>query len=95
MDFAFGPAHLVDSVIDDLDGMELVEGDGCGGQAVGNALDEGRGLMSMHTPQQWHWGRRRASVRYRQRAKNVDSSRQSLPSVAKHDAGLVDIDKTR
>jgi hypothetical protein len=36
------PAHLIDSVVDDLDGMELVEGDGGVGQVLGDALDEGR-----------------------------------------------------
>jgi hypothetical protein len=35
-------SYLIDGIVDDLDGMELVEGDGCIGQAVGSALDEGR-----------------------------------------------------
>ncbi len=34
--------HLIDGIVDDLDGVELVEGDGSVGQAVGGALDEGR-----------------------------------------------------
>jgi hypothetical protein len=38
----FGAAHLVDGVVDDLDGVELVEGDGGDGQALGDAFDEGR-----------------------------------------------------
>src|SRR5208283_5423854 len=38
----FGTAHLVDRVVDDLDGMELIESDFCLGQAFAHAFDEGR-----------------------------------------------------
>src|SRR5271165_5633946 len=38
----FGTAHLVDRVVDDLDGMELVESDFCIGQAFAHTFDEGR-----------------------------------------------------
>jgi hypothetical protein len=37
-----GPPHLIDGVVDDLDGMELVEGDGGTWQVLGGTLDEGR-----------------------------------------------------
>ena len=40
--FLLGAAHLLDRVIDDLDGMELVEGDGGIRQVLGDTLDEGR-----------------------------------------------------
>jgi hypothetical protein len=36
----FGSAHLLDRLGEDLDGMELVEGDGGLGRVVGDALDE-------------------------------------------------------
>src|SRR5471032_2792042 len=38
----FAAADLIDRVVDDLDGMELVEGDSGIGQVFGNPLDEGR-----------------------------------------------------
>ena len=41
MSLLLGPPHLIDGVIDNLDGVELVEGDGCIGQVLGGALDEG------------------------------------------------------
>ena len=46
--FLFGAAHLIDGVVDDLDGMELVKGDGGVGQVLGDALNEGW-IMSMQT----------------------------------------------
>ncbi len=88
MDFAFGPAHLVDSVIDDLDGMELVEGDGCGGQAVGNALDEGGAHVDAYLSN----GTGGAAVHGEIVGKECD--RLGVPAIScEHDAGLVDIDK--
>jgi hypothetical protein len=33
-----GPPHLIDGVVDDLDGMELVEGDGGTWQVLGSTL---------------------------------------------------------
>ena len=38
----FGASDLIDRLVDDFDGVELVEGDGGLGQVVGDALDEGR-----------------------------------------------------
>jgi hypothetical protein len=48
VDFTFGPPHLIDGVIDDLDGMELVEGYSGGGQVAGDALDEGGAHVDAH-----------------------------------------------
>jgi hypothetical protein len=38
----FCPPHLIDRIVDDLDSMELVEGDGGTGQVLGRTLGESR-----------------------------------------------------
>ena len=42
MTLLFAAADLIDRVVEDFDGMELVEGDSGIGQVFGNPLDEGR-----------------------------------------------------
>src|SRR5512145_1720267 len=45
---ALGAAHLVEGVVDELDGVELVEGDLGLGEVVGDALDEGGAHVDAH-----------------------------------------------
>ena len=45
---ALGAADLVDGVVDELDGVELVEGDLGLGEVVGDALDEGGAHVDAH-----------------------------------------------
>ena len=45
---ALGAAHLVDSIVDQLDGVEFVEGDLGFGEVVADALDEGATHVDAH-----------------------------------------------
>ena len=90
MDFTFGPPHLIDGVVDDLDGMELVEGDSGVGQAVGDALDEGGAHVDAHLSKALGIAAMRGEI--------VDKDRDRLGVLAlggEHDASLVDIDEQR
>ena len=89
-DFAFSAPHLIDGVIDDLDGMKLVEGDSGGRQVIGDALDESRAHIDAHLSD----GTGLAAVRGEIVGKERD--RLNVPAFGcEHDAGLVDIDKQR
>ena len=73
-----GAPHLIDGVVDDLDGMELVEGDRGLGQALADALDEGRAHVDADLARSPR-ARRRCAVRSSAKAATVSAS---LPSVA-------------
>ena len=57
--FTLGSPNLVDGVVDELDGMELVERDLGFGQVVADALDEGAAHVDDHP----RWGQPESQLR--------------------------------
>ena len=86
----FGSTHLIDSLIDDLDGVEFVEGDGGLGQVVGDALDEGRA----HVDADFADGLGRAAMGCEVLDERGDRGGVAAFGGEQH-SGLVDIDEQR
>ena len=83
-------SHLIDGIVDDLDGMKPVEGDGSVGQAVAGALDERRA----HVDADLGDGIGIAAVRREVIGKRRDG-RGVLALGREDDAGAINVDKER
>ena len=84
----FGAAYLIDRIVDDLDRMELVEGDGRIRQVLGDTLDEGWAHIDADLADRVRIAAMRSEVIGEG---NYGSSIVALSG--EHDAGLIDVDK--